>query len=301
MTAEAARTASTGGARWASSYRLIRDAGLAFSKIEGTDMKKINVWFFYALGCAIEPLKNLHHDMPWSDLYMTTWLGVLGLDKLDDEKFSEVPLKKCAPEARSLIEAAIPITSSKEPRTDLGLADMLKIRWAAEKFEHSLQIELRDADTYYVPPIGIFSTSALLSKAVEMFGDDAALLPAETANEFNEAGKCLAFALYTAAGFHLLRAVESAVRVYYDVLSNNAPPPPRASMGKYLDELLKLPGVDTDLEAVLRQIKKLHRDPVMHPEVVLKQKDTTSLIGIAHSAISKIIEIVESKKETSKP
>src|SRR5439155_18168218 len=43
--------------RWTSSYRLIRDAGPAFWNIEGTDMKRINAWSFYALGCGIEPLK----------------------------------------------------------------------------------------------------------------------------------------------------------------------------------------------------------------------------------------------------
>lgn len=103
-------------------------------------MKRINVWYFYTLGCAIQPLKHLHHDMGWSDLYMTTSLGLLGIHKLDDEKSSEVPLKKCTPEIWALREAAIPITSSPEPRTDLGPADMLRIRWAAEKFEHALEI-----------------------------------------------------------------------------------------------------------------------------------------------------------------
>ena len=66
-------------------------------------------------------------------------------------------------------------------------------------------------------------------------------------------------------------------------------------MGVYLDELLKLSGVDTDLESVLRQIKRLHRDPIAQPQAVLSQTEATSLIGIAHSAISRIIELARPK------
>jgi hypothetical protein len=70
-------------------------------------------------------------------------------------------------------------------------------------------------------------------------------------------------------------------------------------MGVYLDALLKLSGVDTKLEAVLRQIKKLHRDPVAHPEVILSQQEVTSLIGIVQSAISRIVELTRPKPATS--
>src|SRR5437588_4391797 len=113
----------------------------AFSDIPGIDMKRINVWYFYALASNIAPLKYLRPEMPWPDLSMTSWLAHFALERLDKAPYAEVPLTKCLPEANALIRELWKITTAKEPRTDLEVADMLSIRWAAEKFEISLEIE----------------------------------------------------------------------------------------------------------------------------------------------------------------
>jgi hypothetical protein len=270
----------------------MRFAPWAFYDIERTGMKRINVWYFYSLATAVRPLMNLRLEDEWSQLQTKAMRAFLALHRLEDET-SEVPLQKCIPEKESLLRALMPITSAKEPRTDLGPADMLSIRWAAEKFETVLALELREEiTTFFVPPIGIYSTLALLNKPEAMFLDQAKELPSETLREIREAGKCLAFGLATAAGFHLLRAVESVLRKYYDVLSENAPRPERASMGVYLDAILQLPKVDKDLESVLRQIKKLHRDPIAHPEAALTVPQAVSLLGLVQSAVSRALALI---------
>lgn len=214
----------------------------AFSAIEGTDMKRINVWYFYTLASYIAPLKYFRPEMAWSDLQMPSWIATLALKNLDSESHAEVPLKKCLPEAKKVIDELLKITTAKEPRTDLEVADMLAIRWAAEKSEMSLEIELRDVDIFYVPPVGIYSTSALLTRADEMFGEHRSLLPEVTIKQIKEAGKCLAFSLGSAAAFHLFSTLESVLREYYDKLSGGASPPKNPSMGAYLGELSKLTG-----------------------------------------------------------
>ena len=90
------------------------------------------------------------------------------------------------------------------------------------------------------------------------------------------------------------------LRKYYDVLSNGVPRPTRGSMGIYLDEILKLPNVDKELEAVLRQIKKLHRDPIAHPEVTLTVPEAVSLLGLVQSAISKILILIDENASTAR-
>jgi len=256
------------------------------------NMKRINVGFFYNLGNVIRPLINL----PNHQSYLNTMVAIISAESEIKAivEGSPIALKTCLPEAKELLEWFNTLRAIEN--RDPDVSEISKMRVYARHFESTLRTELRDLEIYFVSPVGIYSTTALLSNAVAMFGDAAALLPKETAIEFNEAGKCLAFSLYTAAGFHLLRAVESAVRIYYDVLAKGAARPTRGSMGVYLDELLKLSGVDTDLESVLRQIKRLHRDPIAHPDAVLSQTEATSLIGIAHSAISRIIELARPKK-----
>jgi len=250
-------------------------------------VKRINVGFFYNLRNVIRPLIHLAEDESYLNTMVAIVVAEPELKAIVDG--SPIALKTCLPEAKRLLEwfDTLKAISNRDP----DISEVFKTKNFAREFETTLRTELRDLEIYFVSPVGIYSTTALLTNAIAMFGDAAALLPRETAIEFNEAGKCLAFSLYTAAGFHLLRAVESAVRVYYDVLSNGAARPTRGSMGVYLDELLRLSGVDTDLESVLRQIKRLHRDPIAHPDAVLSQTEATSLIGIAHSAISRIIEL----------
>lgn len=250
-------------------------------------MKRIDVGFFYNLGNVIRPLIHLAEH----ESYLNTMVAIFLVESEIKAilEGSPIALKTCLPEAKELLEWFNTLRAIKN--RDPDASEIFKTRFYARQLETTLRTELRDLEVYFVSPVGIYSTTALLTKAVAMFGDDAALLPDDTAIEFNEAGKCLAFSLYTAAGFHLLRAVESAVRIYYDELSNGAARPTRGPMGVYLNELLKLSGVDTDLVAVLRQIKTLHRDPIAHPEAVLSQTEVTSLVGIAHSAISRIIEL----------
>src|SRR5204863_5126968 len=122
----------------------------------------------YKLAQTIEPLKYLNHKDHWNRLYMSCMLAHLTLDKLDSETV-EVPLKRCRPEAQQLQNAMCPITSSQQERTDLEPADIVSIHFAAEKFETVLAMELREIDVFYVPPIAIFSTSALLNDPKSIF------------------------------------------------------------------------------------------------------------------------------------
>lgn len=111
-----------------------------------------------------------------------------------------------------------------------------------------------------------------------------------TRNEIAEATKCLTFDLPTAAGFHLIRALKSAIREYYDAVSDGAARPvlnndKSAPMGAYIASLERIDHVGKELIGILRQIKVLHREPQMHPEAVLDMDEAVILMGIVTSAI----------------
>lgn len=61
--------------------------------------------------------------------------------------------------------------------------------------------------------IGIYHTALLVNRADEVFAPEVLdRLSERTRAEWRSAGRCLAFNLHTACGFHLLRAAESAMR-----------------------------------------------------------------------------------------
>src|SRR5438552_17854480 len=125
-------------------------------------------------------------------------------------------------------------------------------------------------------------------------------LPGEAIHDIKQGARCFAFELPTAAGFHFLRAIEAVIHKFYDVLSSNAARPKRAAMGIYIDELIKL-NANPELVATLKQIKDLHRNPIVHPEETLDMIEAQMLMGIMQSAIFAMIQIVKNKQKQFAP
>jgi len=224
-------------------------------------------------------------------------LAKVRLDSLLNE--DPVAITYCAPEARELRDFLQALT--QEGKRELNEHEAMQLRYYAESFESSLLIELRELSTYFVSPVGIYSTSALLTKGEEMFGEHRSLLPEIAANQVKEACKCLAFSLGSATAFHLFAALESVLRTYYDQLSGGAAPPKNPSMGAYLGELSKLPNVDKKLLAALWQVKDLHRNPAIHFETILSTGEALTLVGMIQSAISTTLDVVSKLPSKPKP
>ena len=89
---------------------------------------------------------------------------------------------------------------------------------ALEKFEIIFNAEMREATTYFVPRLGVFFTPALVDTADQSFPDEFyAFIPEKTRNDWKAAGRCLAFNLLSASGFHVARAVEGTIESYYQI------------------------------------------------------------------------------------
>ena len=199
-----------------------------------------------------------------------------------------------AHEHATILHSAVSYMLTEWLNEPLSQERAIIIKSVFEMFEPTLSSEFAKLHAYYIPSVGIFPTDALLNQPEKMFSESANLIPDETLIEIKEVGKCLAFSLPTAAGFHLMRSVESMLRHYYEVLSKGASRPARGATGIYFDAILQLPGVDKELHAALKQIKTLYRDPIAHPEVVLTGPEAISLLGVVQSAISRTLMLIKS-------
>src|SRR5207248_6636203 len=91
-----------------------------------------------------------------------------------------------------------------------------------------------------------------------------------------------------AAVFHSMRATESAARDYWCRLTQDAlPEPPQL---KKLIDGLKGHGANPKVLAALDQIRDLHRNPIMHPDVRI---DLSEALAVWLSTSSAIIAIVQ--------
>jgi hypothetical protein len=167
-------------------------------------------------------------------------------------------------------------------------------------WESKLYDELDSLNVYYVTKVNAYDTDILLCNG-------RAALPQSTIQGmdedslkcFEEGTRCLGLKLPTSAAFQFLRAVEGVMHQFYDVLSGGQPRPKRRNMGDYIDALEALNTVDPKMLDVLRNIKNLRRNPLMHPQDFLEMDEAMITFDVAKSAISTMMLLVDDHKKGS--
>lgn len=176
-----------------------------------------------------------------------------------------------------------------------------------EKFEHALAAELTYAPTFAANKRGIYSTYDLIENAQNSFSAEyRAIIPDVSLTEFAAAGRALAFGLGTAAGMHLLRAIEMVLKKYYETFSGTVVTKSERTYSIYLKKLADL--IDEDDEAfrpdqrliqMLTQIKEHYRNPLTNPESSITVEQATSLFGLATAAITLMVEQIMAHEKPS--
>jgi hypothetical protein len=114
-------------------------------------------------------------------------------------------------------------------------------------------------------------------------------MPDKANVELDSAGRCLAFGLFTASGFHICRAVESVMEDYYGVLIGEAKQ--LHSWNEYIKRLQA--AIDAGIEPMpdrttvryLDNLRQSSRNPIMHPRVVLEEADAIGLFDLCRGVI----------------
>jgi len=166
-------------------------------------------------------------------------------------------------------------------------------------FKSVFEAECRDVDVYSVGQISIYKTSALVSGGAGLIPEEIQKkISKESIQEFNSAGKCLAFDLPTACGFHSLRGLELVMKDYLRYFSIDTKR--LKSWHDYVSVTKKL--IDDEkaakkpsakVAAMLDRMRELDRNPLMHPTDTLDQVQADMLFRLC--AIT-VVEIVRDMK-----
>jgi hypothetical protein len=97
-----------------------------------------------------------------------------------------------------------------------------------------------------------FALPTLIENGAACFPTEIRSKAPEALPDLEQATRCIAFELFTAAGFHLHRANEAVLRRYWDAVTNGATRPASRNMGDYLNELNKLNAGDAKVKAALK-------------------------------------------------
>jgi len=159
-----------------------------------------------------------------------------------------------------------------------------------EEFETVFAEEMRENATYFVPRRGIFFTPALVDSADDTFPKEIiGHIPQKSRDDWKAAGRCLAFSLLTASGFHVARSVEGILEAYYQRFTGKTGT--LNGWQDYIDALEKVrksnatPAPQAKTLAELKQMKEDYRNPLAHPRIVLNEADARMLFANGESLI----------------
>ena len=161
-----------------------------------------------------------------------------------------------------------------------------------QTLETNLAAEFREAPTYYVSKRGAYDTADLVDHAERMLEENLhGTMGEKTVSEYKAAGRCYAFGLPTATGFHVCRAVEAMLENYYKVCSGEDKT--LKSWHDYIVALTKIEKSNNNPQRPqsrtlhdLGRMKNSSRNPIMHPRVVLNEVDADILLSEGKNIIT---------------
>lgn len=256
---------------------------------------------FFELGQALQPVRSITEGQSVDSAFSDLWRARMQLKKLLDS--SDVTLSVARPAAERLMTASgaiwnrmmTSITTASEaepavPMEPISWSEANAVQNALRDFEAVLAADLQEMPTYHVSKKAIFSTADLIERADAIFDPDLAL-SVDARADVRQAGRCLAFELWTATGFHVFRATETMILEYYVALTKGKKPlkDGQRNWGNYI-KLIETEGADKKLVDYLTYFKNNHRNPVIHPNITL---DKNEAIAIFHALPNAVVPLAK--------
>ncbi len=262
-------------------------------------MIRVDGFYLYQVGSQIYPLSELRAPFdtdPGTKAIAAFYPLLVAEAALAPLLTRSVFRLRTSVQAGQALLAAIKETKSRiqaTPGNDqhLSFHDVWPITNALTAFEAVLGAELALVPLYVVTSKAGFDTAILIESGANCFPTDIWTKAPEALPDLQQATKCIAFELFTAAGFHLHRANEAVLRRYWDAVTNGATRPASRNMGDYLTELNKRNAGDAKVRAALKDLKDLHRNPLIHPEEFLQSvDDAVALMNGVHTTILNMLK-----------
>jgi len=184
-----------------------------------------------------------------------------------------------------------------EGESDLGQKqiseqEIVSIKSIKNHFLMVFRSEISTLPIFLVSKKEPYDSISLIEDGVRLFPFSIKAKAPETERDCVEAGKALAYELGTACGFHLFRVTESVVKRYWDEVTNKAKRPKLETLGNYAAELEKREVGDEKIVESIKQMTRLHRNPTIHPEVILTVEEAIGIVGMARSVVGAMLAIL---------
>ncbi len=264
-------------------------------------MQRVDEFRFYELGKTIRAITGLKAESDFAIYWWPLWNAREALTNLKHHAVAVHISPAVVDRVVGAISEIVPDNfaeamrqageSGGAPET-LG-AGVYELSEALKAFESVLAAACRALDTYAVSQKRGYSIPALVDRADTMLPPETtAHLHAGALLDIRTAGRCLAFNTPTAAGFHILRATERVMAMYYEHLTARRLPKRNRDWLLYLRNLAEVSSADKKIHGALDHIWGNYGNPISHPEETLTEGQAIMLFGLCLSVIEMMAEVL---------
>ena len=176
---------------------------------------------------------------------------------------------------------------------------MATLKSAKATFKTVFMADLGILPIYLVAMKGTYDINLLIDAGISLFPPSIMAKAPEVEKDAAEVGRAPAYELPTACGFHTFRVMEAVVRRYWDQVSEGTARPRLQTLGSFAAEMEKQKLGDDKVIEAIKQMTKLHRNPLIHPEVILSVEEAIGIIGMARSVIGPMLQVLPDAPTTT--
>ena len=217
----------------------------------------------------------------------------IGVQTIFEQSIYAPYLKSSREKATNLIEILKPISTDydddKLKELPFTAYEAASVRYHREQFRSVFFAELSVLPSFLVTAKGGYDINTLIDEGQNLFPASTLSKCPEADKDMREAGKALAFELATSCGFHVFRVTESVLKRYWDHVSGGKDRLVLQTIGSYAKELESKKLGDEKIWETLKQLARLHRNPLIHPDANLTVEDAISTLGLARSVIAMML------------
>lgn len=281
-----------------------------FAPAKVGEMKHFDdVFELYSLG-RLHRLRGISEGQRKQDQLYNFVQSVIVLDWFTKSPQNEIFLKGAVEAARKLRKTVSALwtdalagslgDSDKLSAAVIDSAEARRLEIDAAAFETILKYELSQLPAYLVERVGIYGTDDLINHGdVHLLEGTLKLVNQFVKDEMKRSGRSLAFDLFTACGFHAVRAVEQVARDYLKKLTGKDAQASEIPLGgvlrgfrEYRDA--KKMSDDSPLGLTISNLTRLnniYRKPLTDPDMVLETRDAArQVFDLAALLISQMAE-----------
>jgi hypothetical protein len=269
-----------------------------FGAKEYRNMIQVDGFYLYSSGYNIHPLSEMKAADDYQQWVFPLYVALEAVETILNRSIFQIRTSKLAGQKLfGAINGLLGDTSRTEP---ISTHESYLITSSLTEFEHVLAAELTQMNLWLVVKKRGYDTTDLIEQGWVLFPQDLLQKVPEALTDVASATRCIAFNLPTAAGFHLHRVNESVLHRYYDAVMEGIPRPEGRNMGDYLAKMRENGKGDEKTLSTLKDLKDLHRNPIIHPEDSLENIDEAiALLGSIQAAVVLMLRCIPAPPTTA--